>query len=155
MVIHAWSCFSRYAGKLTWSLINYSFFVNFCDCTMSLICSVLLSKVFFFFFNFPVGIIFLFSRSLRLSLLDPDLPVVWQTKLSVRTVQYFPFPLLCLKSVQWKRVTIWYFFLFVCFGLVFFWLVPGNELDYQLVEENCFYFGGREGTWLRKGSGIF
>ena len=88
--------------------------INFCICTVSLICSVLLLKVFFFFFfftKFPVGIILVFSRSLRLSFLNPDLPVVWQTKLSVRIAQFFPFPLLCLKSVQLKRVTFCYFFL--------------------------------------------
>lgn len=40
----------------------------------------------------PVGSILLFSRSLRVSFLDPDLPAVWQTKLSVRIVQFFHFP---------------------------------------------------------------
>ena len=92
---------------------------------------------FFFFTKFPVGIILVFSRSLRLSFLNPDLPVVWQTKLSVRIAQFFPFPLLCLKSLQLKRVTFCYFFLPFFFSS---WLVPQNEFDEQQVKENPFFF---------------
>lgn len=68
----------------------------------------------------------------------------------------FSFPLLCLKSIQLKRVTIFYFFFFLsaglgCFGLVLFFLclVSGNEFNYQLVKENFFFWWGLGWTILK------
>lgn len=100
----------------------------------------------FFFLNFPVGIILLFSRSLGLNFLNPDLPVVWQSYLSELS-NFFHFP--CYVLNQLKRVTFLSFFLLLS---VIFFLVSSTKWTRLPTKENSFFqkdWGVRGWTWKK------
>lgn len=114
-----------------WSVVSYfwkSFFFKFSSWNYSLIFQEFRTKLLKSWF----------ARSLA--------------KLSVRIVQFFPFPLLCLKSVKEGNISFFFFFFFQLF---FSWLVPQNELDYQLKRIPFFKKIGVWGDGLgKKASGI-